>query len=157
MQHPVLLMSGEHGPVDMHARFERCSQYQSARNVCLAVELGEFGAGELSGVLILDGNALSREIASVRAPNVARQAQLGASINLARRDLDRTCARTVRNCLRRHGVNAILETISERPISPPRQRMFEYMRLRRFTPDTQREYDRAVKRHLAGADGPERR
>ena len=36
--------------------------------------------------------------------------------------------------------------MSEMPISPLRQRMLEDMSVRRFTPDTQREYIRAVKR-----------
>src|SRR3981081_1955864 len=36
--------------------------------------------------------------------------------------------------------------MSEKPISPLRQRMLEDMSVRRFTPDTQREYIRAVKR-----------
>src|SRR5271167_1738393 len=36
--------------------------------------------------------------------------------------------------------------MSEKPISPLRQRMLEDMSLRRFVPDTQREYIRAVKR-----------
>jgi integrase/recombinase XerD len=36
--------------------------------------------------------------------------------------------------------------MSEKPISPMRQRMLEDMNLRRFVPDTQREYIRAVKR-----------
>ena len=35
--------------------------------------------------------------------------------------------------------------MSEKPISPLRQRMLEDMNLRRFVPDTQREYIRAVK------------
>ena len=39
--------------------------------------------------------------------------------------------------------------MSEKPISPLRQRMLEDMNMRRFMPDTQREYIRAVKR-LAG-------
>jgi ABC-type lipoprotein release transport system permease subunit len=34
--------------------------------------------------------------------------------------------------------------MSEKPISPLRQRMLEDMSVRRFTPDTQREYIRAV-------------
>jgi integrase/recombinase XerD len=36
--------------------------------------------------------------------------------------------------------------MSEKPISPLRQRMLEDMNVRRFVPDTQREYIRAVKR-----------
>ena len=36
--------------------------------------------------------------------------------------------------------------MSEKPISPLRQRMLEDMSVRRFVPDTQREYIRAVKR-----------
>src|SRR5258708_18239292 len=36
--------------------------------------------------------------------------------------------------------------MSEQPISPLRQRMLEDMSMRRFVPDTQREYIRAVKR-----------
>jgi integrase/recombinase XerD len=36
--------------------------------------------------------------------------------------------------------------MSDKPISPLRQRMLEDMRMRRFAPDTQREYIRAVKR-----------
>ena len=36
--------------------------------------------------------------------------------------------------------------MSEKPISPLRQRMLEDMSMRRFVPDTQREYIRAVKR-----------
>jgi len=39
--------------------------------------------------------------------------------------------------------------MSEKPISPLRQRMLEDMSVRRFTPDTQREYIRAVKRLTA--------
>src|SRR5712691_10552748 len=39
--------------------------------------------------------------------------------------------------------------MSEKPISPLRQRMLEDMSVRRFTPDTQREYVRAVKRLAA--------
>jgi hypothetical protein len=36
--------------------------------------------------------------------------------------------------------------MSEKPISPLSQRMLEDMNMRRFVPDTQREYIRAVKR-----------
>src|SRR6202048_5467030 len=36
--------------------------------------------------------------------------------------------------------------MSEKPISPLRQRMLEDMNMRRFVPDTQREYLRAVKK-----------
>ena len=36
--------------------------------------------------------------------------------------------------------------MSDKPISPLRQRMLEDMSVRRFVPDTQREYIRAVKR-----------
>src|SRR5436305_14266414 len=36
--------------------------------------------------------------------------------------------------------------MSERPISPLRQRMLDDMNMRRFVPDTQREYIRAVKK-----------
>ena len=36
--------------------------------------------------------------------------------------------------------------MSEKPISPLRQRMLEDMNMRRFVPDTQREYIRAVKK-----------
>ncbi len=36
--------------------------------------------------------------------------------------------------------------MSEKPISPLRQRVLEDMSMRRFVPDTQREYIRAVKR-----------
>ena len=36
--------------------------------------------------------------------------------------------------------------MSEEPISPLRQRMLEDMNMRRFVPDTQREYIRAVKK-----------
>jgi hypothetical protein len=36
--------------------------------------------------------------------------------------------------------------MSEKPISPLRQRMLEDRNMRRFVPDTQREYIRAVKR-----------
>src|SRR5215831_1770641 len=39
--------------------------------------------------------------------------------------------------------------MSEKPISPLRQRMLEDMRLRGFTPDTQRDYIRAVKKLAA--------
>jgi integrase/recombinase XerD len=39
--------------------------------------------------------------------------------------------------------------MSEKPISPLRQRMLEDMNVRRFAPDTQREYVRAVKRLAA--------
>jgi site-specific recombinase XerD len=39
--------------------------------------------------------------------------------------------------------------MSEKPISPLRQRMLDDMNMRRFTPDTQREYIRAVKRLAA--------
>jgi integrase/recombinase XerD len=39
--------------------------------------------------------------------------------------------------------------MSDKPISPLRQRMLEDMSVRRFTPDTQREYIRAVKRLAA--------
>jgi hypothetical protein len=35
--------------------------------------------------------------------------------------------------------------MSEKPISPLRRRMLEDMSMRRFVPDTQREYIRAVK------------
>src|SRR5262249_46715465 len=42
--------------------------------------------------------------------------------------------------------------MSEKPISPLRQRMLEDMNVRRFTPDTQREYVRAVKRLAAFVD-----
>ena len=36
--------------------------------------------------------------------------------------------------------------MSEKPISPLRQRMLDDMNMRRFVPDTQREYIRAVKK-----------
>jgi integrase/recombinase XerD len=36
--------------------------------------------------------------------------------------------------------------MSEKPISPLRQRMLEDINMRRFVPDTQREHIRAVKR-----------
>ena len=39
--------------------------------------------------------------------------------------------------------------MSEKPISPLRQRMLEDMSLRGFTPDTQRDYVRAVKKLAA--------
>jgi integrase/recombinase XerD len=39
--------------------------------------------------------------------------------------------------------------MSEKPISPLRQRMLEDMSLRRFTPDTQRDYIRCVKKLAA--------
>ena len=39
--------------------------------------------------------------------------------------------------------------MSEKPISPLRQRMLEDMNMRRFVPDTQREYIRAVKKLAA--------
>jgi hypothetical protein len=39
--------------------------------------------------------------------------------------------------------------MNEKPISPLRQRMFEDLSVRRFTPDTQREYICAVKRLAA--------
>ena len=39
--------------------------------------------------------------------------------------------------------------MSEKPISPLRQRMLEDMSLRGFTPDTQRDYIRAVKKLAA--------
>ena len=39
--------------------------------------------------------------------------------------------------------------MSEKPISPLRQRMLEDMSVRRFAPDTQREYIRAVKKLAA--------
>ena len=39
--------------------------------------------------------------------------------------------------------------MSEKPISPLRQRMLEDMSVRRFVPNTQREYIRAVKRLAA--------
>ena len=42
--------------------------------------------------------------------------------------------------------------MSETPISPLRQRMLEDMSVRRFTPDTQREYIRAVKRFAVFLD-----
>src|ERR1700694_3922577 len=39
--------------------------------------------------------------------------------------------------------------MSEKPISPLRQRMLDDMSVRRFTPDTQRDYIRAVKKLAA--------
>jgi hypothetical protein len=39
--------------------------------------------------------------------------------------------------------------MSEKPISPLRRRMLEDMSVRRFTPDTRREYTGAVKRLAA--------
>jgi site-specific recombinase XerD len=39
--------------------------------------------------------------------------------------------------------------MSEKPISPLRRRMLEDMRVRRFTPDTQRDYVRGVKKLAA--------
>jgi integrase/recombinase XerD len=39
--------------------------------------------------------------------------------------------------------------MSEKPVSPLRRRMLDDMTMRRFTPDTQRDYIRAVKK-LAG-------
>jgi integrase/recombinase XerD len=44
--------------------------------------------------------------------------------------------------------------MSEKPISLLRQRMLEDMNVRRFTPDTQREYVRAVKRLAASPPFP---
>ena len=44
--------------------------------------------------------------------------------------------------------------MSETPINPLRQRMLEDMSVRRFTPDTQREYIRAVKRFAAFSIAP---
>jgi integrase/recombinase XerD len=39
--------------------------------------------------------------------------------------------------------------MSEKPISPLRRRMLEDMSVRRFTPDTQRDYVRGVKKLAA--------
>jgi integrase/recombinase XerD len=39
--------------------------------------------------------------------------------------------------------------MSEKPINPLRQRMLDDMNMRRFTPDTQRDYIRAVKKLAA--------
>jgi hypothetical protein len=39
--------------------------------------------------------------------------------------------------------------MSEKPINPLRQRMLDDMNMRRFTPDTQRDYVRAVKKLAA--------
>jgi integrase/recombinase XerD len=39
--------------------------------------------------------------------------------------------------------------MSEKPTSPLRQRMLDDMNMRRFTPDTQRDYIRAVKKLAA--------
>jgi integrase/recombinase XerD len=44
--------------------------------------------------------------------------------------------------------------MSEKPISLPHERMLEDMNVRRFTPDTQREYVRAVKRLAAFVGRP---
>ena len=44
--------------------------------------------------------------------------------------------------------------MSDKPISPLRQRMLEDMSLRGFTPDTQRDYIRAVKKLAAFWAGP---
>ena len=44
--------------------------------------------------------------------------------------------------------------MSEKPISPLRQRMLEDMSLRGFTPDTQGDYIRAVKKLAAFWAGP---
>ncbi len=103
MRNPVLLVSGEDGPVDMLARFERRPQHQCARNVSPAVQLHEFAAHQLGAVLISDRNALSPQVASVRARDKGPQRQLGPGIDLARGSLDRACALTVRpNCLCHH-------------------------------------------------------
>jgi integrase/recombinase XerD len=44
--------------------------------------------------------------------------------------------------------------MSEKPISPLRQRMLGDMTVRRFTPDTQRDYIRAVKKLTAFVGRP---
>ena len=44
--------------------------------------------------------------------------------------------------------------MSEKPITPLRQRMIEDMSVRRFTPATQRQYIRAVKRLAASSADP---
>ena len=44
--------------------------------------------------------------------------------------------------------------MSQKPISPLRQRMLEDMSLRGFTPDTQQDYIRAVKKRRPFSVGP---
>ena len=111
MEDPVLLPGGEDSSVDMLARFERRPQYKCARDVRLAVALREFGNRQLSAILISDRNTLSAEVAAIRARDAGPNDQLGPGIDLARRDLDRARALTVRaDCLCRHRVNVIHET-----------------------------------------------
>ena len=106
MQNPVIFLGGEDGPIDMLAHLKRCPQYERARSAGLAVERREFGTRELGVVLMSDRNALSPQVASIEASDPDRNCQLGAGIDLARRDLDRARALTVRpNCLCGHGVN----------------------------------------------------
>src|ERR1700719_1252741 len=107
MQNPVLLLSGEHGAVDMLAHLVRCPQYERARNIRRAFELSEFDNRELNVVLASDRNALSREVASTRARNPDRNGQLRPGIYPARSDLDRARALTVLpNRLCRHVGNS---------------------------------------------------
>src|SRR5262245_56929324 len=100
---PILFVRGEHDPVDMLAHFERRPQDQWAHDINLSVELLEFGTRQLDAVLISDRNALSRQVASMRARGEGPYGQLGPGVDLVLRDLDCTCALIVRpNCLCRH-------------------------------------------------------
>ena len=103
----------------MPARLERRPHDERARNVRLTVELCEYGSRQLGVVLISDRNALSAEVASMRAGDPGRNSELRPGIDLARRDLDRARALTVfPDCLCRHGVNVILK-MSEKQVLPP--------------------------------------
>ncbi|HWN50187.1 MAG TPA: hypothetical protein VNO18_10230, partial [Xanthobacteraceae bacterium] len=71
-------------------------------------------------VLISDRNALSPQLASMRTRDPDRNGHLGPGIYLARRDLDRASALTVRpNCLCCHGVEVILETSEKQVVTCP--------------------------------------
>ena len=109
MQPAVLFPRGEDGPIDVFADSKRPSQRERARNVRLAVKFRKLGTRKLNVVLIPDRNAVSPQVAAIRAGDLDRNGQLGAGIDLARRDLYRARAPTVRAARRRrHDVNAIL-------------------------------------------------
>src|SRR5712691_4757552 len=77
MQNPVLLLGSKHGPVAMLAHFKRRPQYERARDVRLAVERREFDTRQLGVVLISDPDALSPQVASVRAGDPGGHGQFG--------------------------------------------------------------------------------
>jgi hypothetical protein len=75
VRNPLLVLSGEDGPPDVHAHFEGRPQDERRRR--LAVELREFGTRDFGVVLVSDRDTLSREVTSIRAGSPDRDGQLG--------------------------------------------------------------------------------